>query len=154
MYVGCTYSYISFNLHLVLIFRCICSIWSFGLILNSSTFCKVVSGVVWKSVKWLEMRYYKMNAPQNADRCCHVWIYVPSSRKRKSWSEISVLFVDWELLMGTVHSSTEQKTAEMEWAWLLDPQYALFNFQNFKSNIACLGIILQLTLHCIYWWTF
>lgn len=39
---------------------------------------------------------------------------ITSGRKRKSWSEISVLFVDWELLLGAVHSSTEQKTAEME----------------------------------------
>lgn len=104
------------NLHLVLIFSCMSSIWSSSRVSNSSSFCKVVSSVVRKSMKGLEMGYYKMNAPKNADRCCHILRYRRSSRKSEvMFRHFSPLC--W-LLLGNVHSSTKQKTAEMERAWL------------------------------------
>lgn len=132
------------NLHLVLIFSCISNIWSSCRVSNSSSFCKVISTVVQKSVKGLEMGYYKMNAPKNADRCCHILRYIPSSRKSKiTFRDFSPLY--W-LLLGSVHSSTEQKTAEMERAWLFVSlkEYVLSNVQNFKWHIPCLDSILQL----------
>lgn len=86
------------------------------------------------------MRYSKMNVVHNADRCCCILRYMPSCRKSQ------VLFRDFSplywLLLGEVHSSIEQKTAEMEWAWLL----SLVPFLMFKilHTVICLGSMLQL----------